>query len=309
MGIVLKISFGDDLRRFPVREGLTYAQLHKEVADMFELQKFRLKYIDEDQELITISSDRELNDAITYLREQDPRKIVRFYVRTPEDSGISASMLQSSYFGGNSTTFNDFKYSNVNPNQPPYSSIPPNSNPTYSQPPQYPNQSTGVVHQPNPTFEVPKQVVSENHLPSEYSHPKPSVPPSSSSSNVYNPPPQPSPASRPDGSFSCHFEGDKQIPDGTIVKPGSKFTKIWLVKNSGDKKWPPGTVLEWVLGDKMEMKTQIRVQEANPGEVVEIPLDITAPMKPGKYTSHFRFNLPNGKAFGHRVWVDIEVKE
>ena len=38
------------------------------------------------------------------------------------------------------------------------------------------------------------------------------------------------------------------------------------------------------------------------------PIPLTAPCRPGKITSKWRFLGPNGKFFGHSLWTTIEVK-
>jgi len=45
---------------------------------------------------------------------------------------------------------------------------------------------------------------------------------------------------------------DITIPDGTVLRPGQPFTKIWRVRNSGTDAWPDDTVMVFVGGDKMD---------------------------------------------------------
>jgi hypothetical protein len=51
--------------------------------------------------------------------------------------------------------------------------------------------------------------------------------------------------------LSARFISDVTIFDGTQVAPGTKFTKIWKIKNCGEVPWPLGTRMLFVGGDQM----------------------------------------------------------
>ena len=49
-----------------------------------------------------------------------------------------------------------------------------------------------------------------------------------------------SPTTTPTSSEPCNrasFEGDATIPDGSVLPPNTRFTKTWLVKNTGSCVW------------------------------------------------------------------------
>jgi len=107
--------------------------------------------------------------------------------------------------------------------------------------------------------------------------------------------------------YNSRFVRDKEMPDGTVVAPGQKCTKIWLMKNTGSATWPRDCVLEWQSGDKFECTHRVNVPEASVGEEVDVRMEFIAPINPGNYAGHYRMVLPNGVSFGNRVWVDFRV--
>jgi next-to-BRCA1 protein 1 len=123
------------------------------------------------------------------------------------------------------------------------------------------------------------------------------------------------------GGFACEsgvatkldarFVQDVTIFDGTELAPGTSFTKIWRLRNSGSVSWPKDTQLVHVGGDELGSVdgTTLELPEEGlaPEQEVEASVDLVAPMKPGRYVSYWRLVAPFGAKFGHRVWVLIQV--
>ncbi|KAK2989754.1 hypothetical protein RJ640_030247, partial [Escallonia rubra] len=113
--------------------------------------------------------------------------------------------------------------------------------------------------------------------------------------------------------LDSRFIQDVNVVDGTIMAPSTPFTKIWRMRNNGTIVWPKGTQLVWIGGDKLSNTHSVEVQMPADGLPVERELDIavdfTAPMPPGRYVSYWRMALPSGQKFGQRVWVLILVDE
>ncbi len=53
------------------------------------------------------------------------------------------------------------------------------------------------------------------------------------------------------GKLDARFVQDVTMFDGTELAPGTQFTKIWRLRNSGSSAWPPQTQLVHVGGDEL----------------------------------------------------------
>jgi len=105
------------------------------------------------------------------------------------------------------------------------------------------------------------------------------------------------------------YQGDVTIPDGTIIRPGTSFTKIWKVKNTGLNNWPTGYKLAYLDGLKDASETlYIHVPyTVRPNELVELAVKFTAPLGEGKYESWWRMVNSNGDLFGEVVSLKFVV--
>ena len=110
------------------------------------------------------------------------------------------------------------------------------------------------------------------------------------------------------------FEGDITIPDGSVLKGGEDFQKIWKIRNTGTCKWDEGYTLVYVAGSvpdldpyNFEFKKSSDFVES--GEAINIGINLTAPCAVGKYEGHWRMRNDHGYYFGTLLSVYIEVKE
>ncbi len=103
------------------------------------------------------------------------------------------------------------------------------------------------------------------------------------------------------------------IPDGTITAPGSVFTKIWRIKNTGTCPWNSTWKFVYVSGDLLGGATVYNFpQPAAPGDTVNVPVVFTAPTDSGQYRGYWKIQSPWGLVFGdsdsgNPFWVDIVV--
>ena len=121
----------------------------------------------------------------------------------------------------------------------------------------------------------------------------------------------PTPTPRP--CYQIAFVSDISIPDGTKLKGGENFTKIWRLQNSGTCNWDTQFDIVFVKGDQMGANAVYDIPTAvKPGETVDISISMVAPYSPGKYRSEWQLRSSNGVLFGlganskQNFWADIE---
>ncbi|MBE0696107.1 MAG: hypothetical protein IH586_04215 [Anaerolineaceae bacterium] len=109
------------------------------------------------------------------------------------------------------------------------------------------------------------------------------------------------------------FEGDISIPDGTVISPGASFTKTWRLRNSGTCTWTTTYDLVFDSGSQMGASAVIDFPGAvNPGQVIDLSVNLTAPTKSGSYRGNWKLRTDAGILFGLGktdvpFYVDIKV--
>ncbi|MBK7317210.1 NBR1-Ig-like domain-containing protein [Candidatus Villigracilis affinis] len=117
---------------------------------------------------------------------------------------------------------------------------------------------------------------------------------------------------------SCYwaqFIADVTIPDGTSFAPGAAFKKTWRLKNIGTCAWNAADVsLIHDSGEKMGVPATVALPTTvNPGQTVDITVDMVAPSAAGHYFGYFKFKSAQGGVFGigstanKSFWVEINV--
>jgi len=108
------------------------------------------------------------------------------------------------------------------------------------------------------------------------------------------------------GSTECNkvfFLSDVNIPDGTVFKPETKFTKTWKIQNSGSCTWTSlYTAVPFsndpaspaITGDN-EFKVKANVM---PGGILEVTVVMIAPKEEGTYTQVWKMQDDQGNYFG-----------
>jgi hypothetical protein len=105
----------------------------------------------------------------------------------------------------------------------------------------------------------------------------------------------------------AEYVADVTIPDDTVVSPGETFLKTWRVRNSGTCPWTEGYVLRFTEGAQMGGPASVPLPAANPGEVAEISVSLTAPSEPGRYRGDWRLCVGEAACFGPRLYLQIVV--
>jgi LPXTG-site transpeptidase (sortase) family protein len=97
----------------------------------------------------------------------------------------------------------------------------------------------------------------------------------------------------------AQFVVDVAIPDGTQFAPGTKFTKIWRIRNVGKTTWTRQFILEYTIGAQMALTRQVFFpDEVAPGQTIDLTMEMVAPKTLGDHTSLFQFRNAQGVAFG-----------
>lgn len=79
---------------------------------------------------------------------------------------------------------------------------------------------------------------------------------------------------------ATRFITDVTIPDGTVVRPGTQFVKVWEIQNTGSVRWHDRYLQrdDLPLGpNDCRTPRRIPVGNTSPGERVKIAVDVTAP--------------------------------
>ncbi|MFU8827091.1 MAG: NBR1-Ig-like domain-containing protein [Brevefilum sp.] len=107
---------------------------------------------------------------------------------------------------------------------------------------------------------------------------------------------------------------DITIPDDTKLAPGTPFSKTWRLKNAGACTWTRQYAVTFFSGNSLGAQyTQYIQQPVNPGDIVDLTVDMAAPGAIGLYQSNWMLSDPDGELFGigphgdAPFWVRIEV--
>lgn len=112
------------------------------------------------------------------------------------------------------------------------------------------------------------------------------------------------------------FIKDVTIPDEMDLSPGEAFTKTWRLQNAGTCPWTIGYLLYFESGNIMGGPTSqyLTSQPVLSGEVVDVSVDLVAPMEIGAYQGNWKLRNVKGEGFGigddeKAFWVMINVVE
>jgi hypothetical protein len=106
----------------------------------------------------------------------------------------------------------------------------------------------------------------------------------------------------------AQFIADVTIPDDTIVQPNAEFTKTWRLKNVGTCSWTPSYAVVFLSGEAMGgPATQALAGNVNPGQTVDLSVNLKAPASNGTYTGYWRLRNASGGTFT-QFYVRIKVQ-
>ena len=103
------------------------------------------------------------------------------------------------------------------------------------------------------------------------------------------------------------FVADVSIPDRSVLAPGTLFYKTWRLHNTGTCSWDVTYRLEFLEGSVPATITSQPVPPAVPGGTADLTVPMYAPTAPGTHRSIWQMTAPDGKRFGPKVTVVIDV--
>ncbi|MDR3576252.1 MAG: NBR1-Ig-like domain-containing protein [Anaerolineaceae bacterium] len=85
--------------------------------------------------------------------------------------------------------------------------------------------------------------------------------------------------------------------DGTQLTPGQTITLTWKVQNTGTTTWNTNYAVRYYTGTKIGAADFNLTKSVNPNDEVDIPVHVTAPNDPGKYTTYWVITNDQGVNF------------
>ncbi len=114
--------------------------------------------------------------------------------------------------------------------------------------------------------------------------------------------PIPPPTQKPPTAYCdwAAYVKDVSVPDGTVFTPGAQFTKTWRLQNIGTCTWTSGYALVFSNGNNMSGAAASAVLSGNvkPGDIVDISVNLTAPISEGAYKGDWLLRNAAGVLFG-----------
>jgi Ig-like domain from next to BRCA1 gene/Zinc finger, ZZ type/PB1 domain len=104
--------------------------------------------------------------------------------------------------------------------------------------------------------------------------------------------------------FKMKFLHHISYVEGEKVKPGQEMEKIWRVKNIGNEDWPSGCRARFVRGDLDGVGYEIGPIRS--GESIDLIASITIPSTEGRYTAVWRLFTPDNISFGDKLYVIVQ---
>lgn len=109
----------------------------------------------------------------------------------------------------------------------------------------------------------------------------------------------PAPAQASARCNQASFVADVTISDGSVLDPGTAFTKTWRLQNTGYCTWTTGYDLVFVSGSQMSGDTVMALPgNVGAGDTVDLSISLAAPSSEGYYEGDWMLRDPNGNLFG-----------
>ena len=98
---------------------------------------------------------------------------------------------------------------------------------------------------------------------------------------------------------SAEFIDDITVPDGTVLSPGEHFRKVWKLRNTGTCTWNRSyKVVSTGMFHMGGAQFAYLTDTVEPGETVDITMNLTAPVIYGNFESEYMLEDTDGNRFG-----------
>ena len=105
------------------------------------------------------------------------------------------------------------------------------------------------------------------------------------------------------------FVADVNYADGTVVEDDIMIKKVWSIQNTGTCIWDDGFSLAPVTGDAKGSWVIDETREfVEPGEIVEIGIEMRTPTKGGEWGGCWKMKGDSGQLFGTFVCLLIKIE-
>jgi len=296
----IKLRVNEEIRRF-VFSGCSFKELKEKcmkMANIAEGSNITLKYEDTEGDKVTISSDTELEYALSLsnqlLRLQitldNPNPSTQQAPIPQAQPSISPAFDPHSNWRAHKDAHKLAKYEwkqqrRAMKGRGPHNPVVPSFNPSAE--PFVPHG----LHAPYPPY-----------MPPHGYAPFPHYYPSMSAETLSEPFPQGKKVKDLDARFISH----QSYPDDTEVHGGSRFEKTWRFRNNGLLKWPEGTLFMRVdRANELSAPDTTLVASIEPNQETDVTVPMNCPISPGRYQSYFKLCSPSGKKFGQRMRCQI----
>jgi hypothetical protein len=109
--------------------------------------------------------------------------------------------------------------------------------------------------------------------------------------------------------MNSEFVADVTYADGTVVEDNADLAKVWSIKNTGTCTWDDGFSLQPITGDaKGTWVIDEEKEFVDPGEIVEIRIDVRTPSKGGEWGGCWRMQGDSGQFFGTPLCLLVVVE-
>jgi len=95
------------------------------------------------------------------------------------------------------------------------------------------------------------------------------------------------------------------IQDGAVLKPGERFVKQWVMRNTGDTTWGDGYRLVHIANDRLGAPEAVPVPVTPPGAEATLTVEFVTHASSGELRSDWRLANPAGVHFGEPVWTIV----